>query len=75
MKQYERILSVLKDQEWHTLQEISDRTNTPHGSVGSQIRNARVEGYVIAKRRSGPESGTWEYRFTGEKKISKDGGE
>lgn len=65
MRQYERILAILNDGQWHTLHAIAERTGIPHGSVGSQIRNARVEGYHVEKRRAAPGAGTWEYRLTG----------
>jgi hypothetical protein len=65
--QFDRVVGVLEDKDWHTLHEIAEKTASPEGSVGSQIRNARVEGYVIEKRRREPGRGTWEYRWTGEK--------
>jgi len=61
--QYERIMEFLSDNAWHTLFEISQATGAPHGSVGSQIRNARVDGHVISRRRSAPVGGTWEYKL------------
>jgi hypothetical protein len=61
--QYARIMDHLKDYEWHTLFEIAAATDTPHGSVGSQIRNARVDGHTVSRRRATPKGGTWEYRL------------
>ena len=61
--QFARIMEFLDDHEWHTLFEIAAATDTPHGSVGSQIRNARVDGHVISRRRAAPNAGTWEYRL------------
>ena len=65
MYQYGRVVDVLLDQQWHTLAEIAEKTGAPHGSAGSQVRNARVDGYVVEKRRVAEGSGLWEYRYTG----------
>lgn len=63
MTQYHRIIKLLEDYQWHTLPEIADRLGVPHGSVGSQIRNARVDGKSIVKVRTAPKSGLWKYRL------------
>jgi hypothetical protein len=67
MTQYERVLECMEDGRWHTQYEIAEATGAPQGSVGSQLRNARVSGHTIEKRRRG-DSGTWEYRLVGELK-------
>lgn len=67
MTQYEKIMDRMKDGGWHTQYEIAEATGAPHGSVGSQLRNARVDGHTIEKRRRGT-SGTWEYRLATELK-------
>lgn len=69
LTQYDAIIKVLSDHEWHTQYEIADITGAPQGSVGSQIRNARVAGLDIPKRRVSPERGTWEYRWVGSRAI------
>jgi hypothetical protein len=61
-----RVLDVLLDKEWHTLFDIAEHCKIPHGSAGSQIRNLRVDGWNIEKRRAGI-GGTWEYRLAGRK--------
>lgn len=66
--QFGKILTCLSDREWHDLYSVARELDVPHGSVGSQIRNARVAGWVIEKRRRDVEGGTWEYRLLGKKK-------
>ena len=61
--QFERIMDYMADNGWHTQYEIARVLNVPQGSVGSQLRNARVDGYQVEKRRSYPKGGTWEYRL------------
>lgn len=61
-----KVLYALTDKKWHTLFEISAAWGIPHGSVGSQIRNLRVDGWFIEKVRVG-QGGTWAYRLVGKK--------
>jgi hypothetical protein len=61
-----KVLTALLDKKWHTLFEISAAWGIPHGSVGSQIRNLRVDGWSIEKTRVGA-GGTWAYRLIGKK--------
>lgn len=61
-----KVLSALLDKKWHNLFEISAAWGIPHGSVGSQIRNLRVDGWTIEKVRVGT-GGTWAYRLVGRK--------
>lgn len=64
VSQFERIMAFMGEGRWYTQYEIAAALEIPQGSVGSQIRNARVDGYRIAKqRRGGKRSGTWEYRM------------
>lgn len=63
--QFLRIIRAFEDRQWHTQYEIAERLGIPQGSVGSQIRNARVDGYLITKRRREADGGTWEYRLEG----------
>lgn len=64
LTQYERVLACMADGAWHTQYEIAEATGDPQGSVGSQLRNARVDGRQIEKRRRS--GGTWEYRMVAE---------
>lgn len=64
--QYERIRDFFQDHQWHTLHEAARLLGYPHGSVGSQVRNLRMErygGFTIIRRRTEDESGLWEYRM------------
>jgi biotin operon repressor len=61
-----KVLYALTDKKWHTLFEIAAAWGIPHGSVGSQIRNLRVDGWFIEKVRVG-QGGTWAYRLIGKK--------
>lgn len=61
--QFEKIMDYMADHCWHTQYEIASALQVPQGSVGSQLRNARVDGHTIEKRRSAPRGGTWEYRL------------
>lgn len=70
LTQYERIMDHMKDHDWHTQYEISAATGAPQGSVGSQLRNARVDGYEIEKRRRTDAAGTWEYRLLKPKPLA-----
>lgn len=65
LTQFDAVMACMSDGRWHTQYEIAEATGAPHGSVGSQIRNARVDGRNIEKRRRG-NGGTWEYRLVGE---------
>lgn len=61
--QFGRIMEFMRDGLWHTQYDIAAALEVPQGSVGSQIRNARVDGFKIEKRRQSPKGGTWEYRM------------
>lgn len=41
--QLKRIWEVVKDQQWHTIHEISTRTRAPEASVSAQLRHLRKE--------------------------------
>ena len=62
--QFEAIIRFMGDYGWHSLDEISAGTGFGTGSVGSQLRNARVDGYQVEKRRRREGMGTWEYRIS-----------
>lgn len=61
--QFQKIIAFMRDHAWHTQFEIAAATGAPQGSVGSQLRNARVEGYTIEKHRTKDDGGTWAYRL------------
>lgn len=65
--QYGKILNFLSDGRWHDQYAMAEKLAIPQGSVGSQIRNARVAGWLIEKRRRDAKGGTWEYRLAGRK--------
>ena len=66
--QFGKIINAMSDGLWHTQYEIARHLGVPQGSVGSQIRNARVDGYIINKRRRA-QAVTWEYRMEGKKSV------
>jgi biotin operon repressor len=68
--QEKKVLTALLDKKWHTLFEIAEAWGIPHGSVGSQIRNLRVDGWLIEKVRV-TAGGTWAYRLVGRKDEAK----
>jgi len=58
-----RILAVMGDGNWRTLQEIADRTNDPTPSISAQLRHLRKRrfgSHVVEKRHVG--CGLYEYR-------------
>lgn len=44
-RQQARVWAVLRDQEWHTLPELSERCGVPEQSVSARIRDLRKEKY------------------------------
>lgn len=67
--QLSAVVEYMADGKWHTLQSISTNLEKqhgrffPHGSIGSQIRNARLRGHTIHKRRVNVSSGLYEYQL------------
>ena len=61
--QFEAVVDFFKDGEWHTQQSAAEKIKCPQGSVGSQIRNARVLGYQFEKKRVKPYRGLYVYRL------------
>jgi biotin operon repressor len=62
-KQLDVILLLMMDEEYRSLQEITDITGYPHSSVSAQLRNLRKEkhgGYVVNKTNKG--DGYFEYQ-------------
>ncbi len=64
MTQFERIVAHMADGQWRTQYAIAESLGIPQGSVGSQLRNARVDGYTVEKKRDKPAGGTWVYRIS-----------
>ena len=72
-KQTQRIFSVMISGGWKTLSGIENITGDPQASISSQLRNLRKPrfgSYTVKKRRVG-NSGLWEYKLVGTKKIRK----
>ena len=62
--QLARVLTVLKDGQWHTLAGLSAQTGDPEASISARVRDLRKEkfgGYVVERRYV--ESGLFEYRL------------
>ena len=61
------VFSLMKDREWRTLREISNRTGHPEASISARLRDIRKENvfknYTMAARRK-ENGGTWEVRVT-----------
>lgn len=58
-----RILELMRDGRWRTLQEIADVTGDPTPSVSAQLRHLRKRrfgSHVVRKRNIG--GGLWEYQ-------------
>jgi hypothetical protein len=62
-----RILDLMSDQQWRTVDEIEQITGFPGTSISAQLRNLRKEeggAYTVPKRRRGGDtSALWEYRL------------
>lgn len=62
--QFNRVMNVMADHEWHTLRGINTVTHDPEASISAQLRHARKDrfgGYIIERRYVG--SGLHEYRW------------
>jgi hypothetical protein len=66
-KQIRRVYDCMLGGAWRTLGEVSRITGDPEGSVGSQLRNLRMERFgrhkVDRRRRGDPAAGLFEYRL------------
>lgn len=66
--QHERILNLMIDGKWRSLQEIADRTGDPLPSISAQLRHlrkARFGSYVVEKRIRGERlEGLYEYKVS-----------
>lgn len=66
--QMQRILALMIDGKWRTLQEIAAITHDAEASISAQLRNARKKwGTDVMEKRRRPsvseQSGLWEYRI------------
>jgi hypothetical protein len=65
-RQARLVFQVMADGRWHTLAEISERTEQPEASVSARLRDLRKHrfgSHIINTRYRG--SGLWEYRWEG----------
>lgn len=63
-KQLLRVGHLMADGGWHTLREISHRTNDPEASVSARLRDLRKRkfgGHSVARERL--QDGLWRYRL------------
>ena len=54
MNQLERVFDFMKDEQWHTLREVSEAAHGPEASISAAIRSLRKPkhgGYVVDRRR------------------------
>lgn len=62
-----RVWTLMKDQQWRTLQEIEVLTGDPQASISAQLRHLRKDrfgNHLINKRRRGePHQGLFEYQL------------
>lgn len=59
------VRNVLRDREWHTLQELADECEASTQSVSARIRDLRKAKFgacLVDKERTGRE-GVWRYRM------------
>lgn len=66
-KQALAVYRVMLDHRWHTLAEISARTDAPEASVSARLRDlrkARFGAHTVDRMRCG--GGLWAYRLTDE---------
>ncbi len=66
-KQFLRIVNLMLDLQWRTLQEISEITGDPQASISAQLRHLRKKrfgSHQVNKRRRGLAGrGLWEYQL------------
>jgi hypothetical protein len=65
--QLKRVIEVMRDRKWRTLDEIQDITGDRTQSISARLRDLRKEKFgrhsVIHRRRGEPRLGIWEYRL------------
>jgi hypothetical protein len=61
--QLKRIFDVMSDWKWHTLRDISVRTNDPEASISAQLRHLRKKRFgAYTLDREYIQSGLYRYR-------------
>ena len=62
-----RIVELMIDGEWRSLNEINEETGDPPASISAQLRHLRKPrfgSHIVDKRRRGDDTtGLWEYRL------------
>jgi hypothetical protein len=64
--QFDKILKLMSDGKFRTLQEIYNVTGFSQASISAQLRASRKQsfgGHTMNKRRRSEMSGTWEYQI------------
>jgi hypothetical protein len=64
-KQQARVWAVMKDESWHTLPELAERTGDPEASISARLRDLRkykYGGHELERDHLG--SGLYRYRLT-----------
>ena len=59
--QARRVFEVMRDGQWHTLEQIAERTGDPEASVSARLRQFRGFGMVV--EREFVLRGLWRYRM------------
>lgn len=71
--QIRRVVKVMINGEWRTLDEIATATGDPHASISAQLRHLRKErfgSHVVLKRARGNRAvGLWEYSLLWNAKV------
>lgn len=49
--QLSRVLKVVRDRKWHTLEGIEWETGDPTPSISARLRDLRKEGFVVEAKR------------------------
>lgn len=66
--QLRRVVDVMRDGHWRTLEELARATGDPESSVSARLRDlrkARFGAFTVARRRRGEaERGLFEYRVS-----------
>lgn len=64
----DRVFSVLKDKNWHTLRELADKAGCSETCASARVRDLRKHQHGGWKvEREYVDAGLWRYRWTGEK--------
>lgn len=66
-KQAQEVFNVMADGRWHTLSDISGKTNHPEASVSARLRDLRKPkfgGFTV--ERQALSKGLWQYRMGAE---------